>query len=106
MPTKKVSMGVTSDQLSNDPVFLEKCRQENLVNDSFPAKTLSWAIKEGTTMLSSEDIQVDIPVLIIIGDQDTIVDNQATETFFNQLECSEKQLIKVPGGKHLRKKSS
>lgn len=44
--------------------------------------------------------KLDIPVLVAVGDQDEIFPVDSARAFFDTLECSSKEFIIIPGGRH------
>jgi len=42
-------------------------------------------------------LRLQLPTLVVLGEQDEVVDNQATERVYNRLNCDRKQLQILPG---------
>ncbi len=98
-PTYRFPTRVRSGDLSQDQHYLEERRKDLLIVRSV---TAGWffAVQRALQQVHAEASHIRPPLLVMQGDQDHVVDPQATERWFQLLGNEDRELQMLPGHLH------
>lgn len=90
---------VRASDLSPDQQYLDERRRDNLI---VPSVTAGWffAIRQALRQVHAAAPQIELPLLVIQGDQDHVTDPLATQAWFTHISSPDRTLELVPGGLH------
>jgi alpha-beta hydrolase superfamily lysophospholipase len=90
---------VRAVDLSHDEGYLQQRRQDPLIERTV---TAGWffAVQQAIKQVHAEAAFIQTPLLILQGDQDQIVNPQATERWFQSLESDDRAFEMLPGHLH------
>ena len=78
--------------------------QTFIANDPLSLRTASAALLAASRFIDrrvrSVQAQIKQPSLLILGDKDRVVDNAKTQSYFEQMASSQKDIINYPDGHH------
>lgn len=90
-------------RMTESPFDYDACDPEVRDNPFAAPFTPRTVINETFKLIDANRNQaekIEIPVLIVLGEHDHVVDNQAAEAFFNQLGSDRKKLLILPEAAH------
>lgn len=90
---------VRADDLSPDPEYLARRRQDPLIERNV---TAGWffVVQQALREVHDEVARVHTPLLVVQGDQDRIVNPQATVDWFQKISSNDRQLEVLRGHLH------
>jgi lysophospholipase len=98
LPNLPLGNGINSEQLTRDAAIV-KAHTEDPEILWYASPHFFLSLQKNSAQLLEHASQIEIPLCLMIGDADPIVDPQSVENFYNQLS-THKKLIKFPGNRH------
>lgn len=90
---------LASEHLSRDPAFDARRRADSLRHNRI-SPALFFEMVEGGPQVMSRAHEIQLPVFMILGGSDPVVDHQAAQELFEDLASSDKTLLLDPEAVH------
>jgi alpha-beta hydrolase superfamily lysophospholipase len=84
-----------TDVLTRDPEMQEEHRTDRLRHNRMSAP-LFFGMLEGGELLMARAAEIRIPILMLLGGQDTVIDPTTSRAFFDRLGSEDKTLLFYP----------
>lgn len=99
MPTLTLNNEINFSDVTRDPAIIQEMESDIMRHDRISPEAYLGAI-EAIENLRQEIHHIRLPTLMQIPEQDPIVDSQATQRFFAQMQSEDKLLITYENRKH------
>ena len=98
---------INSDQLTDDEATAEQYREDELTHPIITPR-LFWQLEDVSSKVweNRDKLPVDLKILFIHGEDDTLVDNEDTKEFFEGINVKDKVLLLLEGVRHEPHKTS
>lgn len=98
-PTYRFASRVKSADLARDPEYLERRRQDQLIQRFVTARWF-FAVQRAVRQAHTDAGLLRIPLLVLQGEADHIVNPQATQDWFELVGSTDRTLRMLPGHLH------
>ncbi|MGA8659621.1 MAG: lysophospholipase [Chthoniobacterales bacterium] len=98
VPSYRFPTGISDKKVSQDQAHLDSLEDLDLLHNFITVRMYFEAEKAAASLLASPEVQ--IPILLTHGDEDSVTSLQATRDFFQRLKAPSKTLRIYPGLRH------
>ena len=91
-PKLVLPTGLLVKFITHDSIELRKYKEDPLVHDKISMSFGSSFLKSGQIILSKADL-INIPILILHGQDDGLVDYKGSQTLFSKVSSTDKQIL-------------
>jgi acylglycerol lipase len=101
LPDKQISVQVSSQNISRDPIEREKYDKDELVRPFGSLRGVADMLNGGPTLLSTDNAsKLGLPLLLLHGTADKVTYHKSSAEFFELVQSSDKTFLEYPGYFH------